>query len=123
MTPSIKFIKIPIFSSFFVIKLTVLLQLDLSAGFDTVNHVILLQGLKDQFGIFCDNALQWFESYLDERYQSVVIGDAVSRPKLLISGIPQGSILGPKLFSLHLKLVGDIFKDNGFSYHVYADDI
>jgi len=52
-----------------------------------------------------------------------VNGDAVSQPKLLIFGIPQGSILGPKLFSLYLKLVGDIFKDNGFSYHVYADDI
>jgi len=47
-----------------------------------------------------------------------VIGDAVSRPKLLISEIPQGSILGPKLFSLYLKSVGDILKDNGFSYHV-----
>jgi len=52
-----------------------------------------------------------------------VIGDAVSRPKLLISGIPQGSILGPKLFSLYLKSVGDAFKDNGFSCHEYADHI
>jgi len=52
-----------------------------------------------------------------------VIGDAISRPKLLIFGIPQGFILGPRLFSPYLKSVGDIFKDNGFSYHVYADDI
>jgi len=43
-------------------------------------------------------------------HQSVVIGDAVSRLKLLLSGIPQGSNLRHKLFSLYLKSVGDIFK-------------
>ena len=103
-------------------KFTVLLQLDLSAAFDTVDHDILLQRLQNPFGI-CDKTLQWFASYLSKRYRRVVIGESVSQPKLLSSGIPQGSILWPKLFLLYLNSVGDIFNKNGLSYQIYADDI
>ena len=103
-------------------KFTVLLQLDLTAAFDTVDYDILLQRLQNRFGI-CDKTLQWFASYLSKRYRRVVIGESVSQPKLLSSGILQGSILGPKLFLLYLNSVGDIFNENGLSYHIYADDI
>ena len=103
-------------------KSTILLQLDLSAAFDIVDHSILLKRLKHQFSTR-DKALKWFASYLSDRYQKVVIGDAVSSPKLVVSGVPQGSVLGPKLLSLYLKSVDDIITDNGFSHHIYADDI
>ena len=79
-------------------KFTVLLQLDLSAAFDLVNHDILLQRLQNKFGI-CDKALQWFASYLGEKYQIIVIGETVFQTKLLTSVIPQRSILKPKMFS------------------------
>ena len=62
-------------------------------------------------------------SYLSDRYQKVVIGDAVSSPKLVVSEVPQRSVLGPKLFSLYLKSVDDIITGNGFSLYIYADNI
>ena len=103
-------------------KSTILRQLDLSAAFDTVDHSILLKRLKDQFRTR-DKALKWFAFYQSDRYQKVVIGDAVSSPKLVVSGVPQGSVLRPKLFSVYLKSVDVINTDNGFSHHIYADDI
>ena len=103
-------------------KSTILLQLDLNAAFDTVDHSILLKRHKDQFGIR-DKALKRFASFLSDWYQKVMIGDAVSSSKLVVSGIPQGSVLGPKLFSLYLKSVDNMITGNVFSHHLYAADI
>ena len=72
-------------------KDVVLVLLDLSAAFDTVNHQILLQRLGDNFGI-CSTALNWFTSYLTDRKQCVAIGDAVSGFHTLDCGVPQGSV-------------------------------
>ena len=57
--------------------MTLLVLLDLSAAFDTVNHEILLRRLETTFGI-TGTALQWFSSYLGNRSQRVVFGDGVS---------------------------------------------
>ncbi len=79
----------------------VLLLLDLSAAFDKVDHDILIDRLKDQVGIQ-GLALDWFSSYLKVRTISVSLRNCSASVMLLTCGVPQGSILGPVLFSLYL---------------------
>ena len=75
----------------------ILLMLDLSAAFDTIDHDILLSRLCNVYGITGD-ALDWFRSYLTGRIQCVVIEDAVSVDQEHGFGVPQGSVLGPKIY-------------------------
>ena len=81
----------------------VLVMLDLSATFDTIDHELLLQMLQHRYGI-CGTGLNWFISYLSNRIQSVRIQEVDSSDKILLFGVPQGSGLGPLLFSLFLRL-------------------
>ena len=83
-------------------SVAVLLMLDLSAAFDTIDHPILLTRLADTFGVRND-ALKWFKSYLSDRYQSVTVGEAVSEDQILNFGLPQGSVLGPKVYCTYSK--------------------
>jgi hypothetical protein len=85
----------------------VLILLDRSAAFDTVNHQILLATLAEP-GI-AESAVSWFTSYL-------------SIPCTIETGDPQGSVLGPLLFSLYTRSLGSVITKHGFSYHCYADD-
>ena len=95
--------------------------LDLSAAFDTVDHNLLLSRLKAQYGIE-GNVLKWYESYLSDREQTVVINGVQSQPEQLSCGVPQGSILGPELFTKYASPVAQIIRKYGLCYHVYADD-
>ncbi len=95
--------------------------LDLSAAFDTVDHTLLLSRLQSHVGIK-GSVLNWFKSFLSERHFSVRIGNCTSSAAPLISGIPQGSILSPSLFSLYLLPLGSILRKFGVSFHFYADD-
>ena len=72
--------------------------LDMSAAFDTVNHMILLRRLEFTFGIRGD-ILQWFRSYLTNRKVAVAVGKAMSDPVTLECSLPQGSKLGPRSYS------------------------
>ena len=74
--------------------------LDLSKGFDSLNHVILLKKLQ-KHGIV-DHSLSWFKSYLSNRTQLVRIGNNLSKTKSLNMGVPQGTCLGPSLFLLYV---------------------
>ena len=96
-------------------------MLDLSAAFDTIDHDILLSRLCNVYGI-TSNALDWFRSYLTGRIQRVVIEDSVSVDQELDFGVPQGSVLGPRIYCMYTKPVSDIIQRHGLSHHSYTDD-
>ena len=75
-------------------KGTALVMIDLSAAFDTINHSILLQRLRNRYGI-THTALTWCQSNLAERYQRLSISDNYSQKLKLTTGVPQGSVLDP----------------------------
>ena len=102
-------------------QMDILLLLDLSAAFDTVKHNILLDRLSGKYGIRGD-ALRWIKSYLSEREQFVALGKFCSPSKPLETGIPQGSVLGPLLFTLYISPLADITKHHNLDSHFYADD-
>ena len=99
----------------------ILLMLDLSAAFDTIDHDILLSRLCNVYGI-TGNALDWFRSYLTGRIQRVVIEDSVSVDQELDFGVPQGSVLGQIIYCMYTKPVSDIIQRHGLSHHSYTDD-
>ena len=101
-------------------KVVLMAMLDLSVAFDTVNHDILLHSLSS-IGIQ-GTALKWFESYLKHRSQAVIIQGERSAVQQLSTGIPQGSVLGPHLFTVYTQSLGSLLKSHGVKYHLYADD-
>jgi hypothetical protein len=102
-------------------NVTVLVMLDLSAAFDTIDHKTLLQRLENVFGI-TEKPLEWITSYLQDRKQTVYINGVLSDPVTLNFSVPQGSVLGPKFYTMYTKPLGAICKDHGLQYHLYADD-
>ena len=97
----------------------ILLMLDLSAAFDTIDHDILPSRLCNVYGITGD-AIDWFRSYLTGRIHRVVIDDSVSVDQELDFGVPQGSVLGPIIYCMYTKPVSDIIQRHGL--YSYADD-
>ena len=95
--------------------------LDLSAAFDTVDHGILLRRLETSFGI-TGSALKWFESYLKDRSFRVIIKDAMSDTFDIVCSVPEGSKLGPRLYSKYTKFLGLLLRTLLMCFHCYADD-
>ena len=100
---------------------SVLLSLDISAAFDTIDIDKLLLRLDSDFGV-CGMASTWFRSYLTGRTCYVAMGDLKSDVWSCDSGVPQGSVLGPVLFSAFVSPISRIMESHGIMYHQYADD-
>ena len=100
-------------------------MLDMSAAFDSIKHEILLSILQTHFGI-SDVALLWFDSYLTGRRQKIVVhvDDVLFQEFHVLWGVPQGSCLGPLLFTLYTSRLFQEVQQNSpeMSCHCYADD-
>ena len=96
--------------------------LDLSAAFDTRDHTITTrQRLETTYSVR-GAVLDWFASYLSDRFQSVIVDGVVSVSRPLVYGVPQGSVLGPVLFTLYSQPLSDVISVCDCDYHKYADD-
>jgi hypothetical protein len=103
-------------------KAVFLMMLDLSAAFDTIDHDLLFHQLEHGFGIK-GTALQWFKSYITGRQFSVSVGGVLSHNYDLSCGVPQGSVIGPRVFTKYSQFVASIIRNHGLNYHIYADDV
>ena len=99
-------------------KIPITVYLDLSKAFDTLDHKILLNKLK-YYGIK-GVALNWFRSYLSDRYQYIDLDGTQSEKLLITTGVPQGSILGPLLFLIYMNDIH--LASDKFHSILYADD-
>jgi len=107
-------------------QVTLLGLLDLSAAFDCVDHQLLLQRLRRDFG-FTNTVLAWTTSFVTGRTRQVLYKGCLSavQPVQLVHygvPVPQGSVLGPILFVLYAAEIGRIVAQHGLQFHQYADD-
>ena len=106
-------------------KLSATLLLDLKAGFDVIQHSLLISKLRE-YGL-SEVTISWFESYLKDRSQCVQIESALSDMKSVPWGVPQGSILGPLLFIIYINELPEVVNnqencDTDSDVIIYADD-
>lgn len=102
-------------------KPTVLLSLDISAAFDMLDHDRLLNRATELFGL-SGQVINWLESYLTGRTSYVSIGNCRSSTVNCTTGVPQGSVLGPLLFSIFTSPVSHLISSFNVLCHQYADD-
>ena len=98
-----------------------LVSLDISAAFDMVDHNLLLESLRVEFGV-TSAARDWIASYLLSRSFFVRIGQSSSSICSSNAGVTQGSVFGPVLFTVYVSPIGRLIGSFGIEYHGYADD-
>ena len=96
--------------------------LDFSSAFDTIDHPIHSQRLHTDFG-FTDTVLQWFSSYLTDCTHYISLSNHCSAFAPVHSGVPQGSIVVPILFTMHTKSLSAIIDSHSIIHHSFADDL
>ena len=101
-----------------VVIILTLLYFDFSKAFDTVPHLRLLHKLE-VYGIK-DKLLMWFKNFLVGRQQCVVLNNIQSSWSIVTSGVPQGSVLGPLLFTIFVNDIPHIVRND---IYLFADDI
>jgi len=95
--------------------------LDLSSAFDTVDHDILIRRLKDSYGLN-NGVIHWLSSYLEGRSERFVFNNQSTNEQPVQCGVPQGSVLGPLLFTLYIADIYSVIDIHGLQAHLYADD-
>ena len=100
-------------------RTAILVLLDLSSTFDTIDHGIMLTRLKDRFGI-TGTTLKWFESYLTNRSKNIQVHGRTSEERPVAFGVPQSSVLGPLMFISYTAPLGDITHRHGINIHLYG---
>ena len=103
-------------------SISVLFLLDFSSAFDTIDHPIHVHRLHTDFG-FTDTVLQWFSSYLTDRTHYVSLSNHCSAFTHVHSGVPQGSVLVPILFTMYIKPLSDIIDSHTIIHHSFTDDL
>ena len=98
-----------------------LITFDLSRAFDRVPHHQLLSCVSELELPYCSSFVNWLSSYLCDRQQQVKLGETRSRPVCVTSGVPQGSVLGPVLFSIYMSSYSP--HDDNVIVVKYADDV
>ncbi len=101
--------------------ISLLVLLDLSAAFDTIDHEILTDRLQNYTGVQ-GQALRWFRSYLSDRYHFGYLNCKASQLSPVKYGVPQASVLGPLLFSIYILPLGNIIRKYEIHFHCYTDD-
>ena len=102
-------------------KVGLMAFLDLSSAFDCVEHSTLIRRLHLSYGL-SDTCLKWFRCFLEGREMAVSHISTTSF-KPVLSGVPQGSVLGPILFSLYVSDIVPLAHAHSLSVHLFADDI
>ena len=103
-------------------NISVLALLDFSSAFDTIDHSILVHRLHTDFGL-TNSVLQWFSSFLTDRIYYVSLSNHCFAFSHAYSGVPQGSILGPMLFTTYTLILSAIIDSCSIIHHSFADDI
>ena len=102
-------------------RTTIIIALDMSAAFDTIDHDVIIQRLQHTFEIH-EIALHWIRSYLTDRRSYVRWGSGKSITSPTDVDVSQGSSLGPLLFSLYVAPLANVTNSFGSRHHQYADD-